>query len=306
MELIKRAIAIIVAVMRAIFSGKQLVLPDDLNEAPVAPPLPPSPEEPEPSSQVVSSESPPPVEVVEGPAIKLSPLFFDTYQGDYPVLNLSKVVENQLYYGVILKATEGDYYFPSWFLENWKKAKEVAKDRYGDTWFRGCYHYLKANISGTIQAESYLNHVRKAGGWDYGDLWPIVDVERGADGSANYKATRQQWIDVTTAWATKVKEETGRQVMLYGNQVMYEFGIKNKMNCDWLWPASYLEQLHPEIYLRAGWSKDRVVFWQYAGDSKSKLKGYPAVSPLGPNGDISVLVMEGGIERLRSELQSKP
>ena len=95
--------------------------------------------------------------------------------------------------------------------------KDVGGDRYGQTWFRGAYHFLKFNKDGQAQADFYLKTINDAGGFDVGDILPIVDVELGGETNSNQKASAQQIIDCTSAWAERVKKETDQQVMLYGN-----------------------------------------------------------------------------------------
>lgn len=238
----------------------------------------------------------------------LQPLFFDTYEGDYSHLDLAKILADRLYYGVLIKATEGNYYAPAWFRNYWQPIKNIAGDRYGKTWFRGAYHYLKFNIDAKVQADFFLKLVDKAGGWDVGDFWPVVDAELGNDGAegghrdSNNDASAQQIIDCTSLWAQTVKQATGRQVMLYGNGAMRDKGITSRMECDWLWFPRYTTTLPEEKYLKEGWTLDRLVMWQFYGDGSEELKNYPKVSPMGRQGDISVMVMDGGIEKMRSLL----
>lgn len=318
---------LIIAFVKAIFRGKQLAVPPDIDVMPsfvddmsaipeqiasrdglqtqpnaAVPPPPPMFSHP----PVLASDGVPalvPADKTTPVGKPLSPLFLDIYQGDYNLPDLKKVAADHDYYGVILKATEGNYYSPSWFLKHWDDVKKAAPDRYGLGWFRGAYCYLKFNLSGKAQAEYYVDFIEKAGGWDVGDLWPIVDVERGHEGGVNWLAKRQQVIDVTSEWATRAKELLGRPVMLYGNGIMRDLQIKSRMNCDWLWIPRYTEELPAEIYTRAGWSRDRLWSWQYYGDGACKLPRYPTITPLGQKGDISVLIMEGGLDRMRKELK---
>lgn len=311
---------------RSLFKGKQPVLPDDFDDitptlsesdmlaipekitsldglqtAPHAiPPAPPM------YHHIESSDSeavPEEVKVESSkPTKPLSPLFFDSWGGGYTITQFQKIASDPLYYGLIVKATEGNYYRRTWFLRNWNEIKNAAPDRYGDTWFRGTYCYLKFNMSGKLQADYYLDWIEKAGGWDHGDIWPIVDCERGKPGSVNYAASRQQVVDITSEWVARAKERTGRPVMLYGNGIMRDLQIKSRMGCDWLWVPRYTATLPTEIYTRAGWSRDRLWAWQFYGDGATKLARYPTSTPMGKEGDISVLVMDGGLERMRKEL----
>jgi GH25 family lysozyme M1 (1,4-beta-N-acetylmuramidase) len=213
------------------------------------------------------------------------------------------------WHGAIIKATQGRWYSPGWFDDNWKALRTIAGDRYGVDWFRGAYHFLEFASDGTAQADLYLRTVTRAGGWDVGDFWPIVDVELGNDGSkpgskrnANQDATRQQIIDCTTAFAEKCTAETGRKVVLYGNGAMRERNIHDKMGCSYIWPARYTSTLPHEVYERAGFTLADLLLWQYDGDGDEHLPEYPGEPPGFGKVDISVLVHEGGIDWLRSNL----
>ena len=204
--------------------------------------------------------------------------------------------------GGIVKATQGVGYSPGWFANNWRAIRIADEVRYGETWFRGCYHYLKFNLPGAAQADYYLRAVTNAGGWSVGDLWPIVDVELGGDKDSNRNASKQQVIDCTSAFSRRVKAVTGRDIMLYGNGAMRDLGINDRMGCSWLWLPRYTETLPATIYERAGWTVEQLVAWQYSGDGVGVLPGYPMSPPGFGRVDTSVITLPGGIERLRSLL----
>lgn len=160
--------------------------------------------------------------------------------------------------------------------KNWPLVKNAAADRYGKTWFRGAYLFLNFWQDGVAQADNYLDTAKDAGGWDKGDIIPIIDVELGQDGkdgkhkrNPNQDATPQQIIDCTTACAQKLKSVTGRKVMLYGRGAMRDKSIKNKMGCDVVWNPAYT----PTMIMHGleAWTMDDVVLWQYCGDGKAVL-----------------------------------
>src|SRR5262249_33737997 len=142
------------------------------------------------------------------------------------------------------------------------------------------------NRDGAGQADFFMDTIEAAGGFDVGDIVPIVDVELGNDGTpdaqgrtkprnSNWDASAQQIIDCTSAFAERGRERTQQQVMLYGNGAMRDKSINARMGCDWLWVPRYTATLPHEIYERAGWTLDRVVMWQYCGDGKATLPDYP-------------------------------
>lgn len=230
-------------------------------------------------------------------------MFVDTYSGA-PQPDWAKLVAaGPAWCGAIIKATEGTGFAPAWFGRNWPVVRALAGDRYSVDWFRGAYHFLKFNADGAKQADFYLDMIDNAGGWDLGDFWPVVDVELGGESNSNQSASKQQIIDCTTAFANRCKQRTGRAVMLYGNGAMRDKQINDRMGCDWLWCPRYTATLPKEIYERAGWTTDRLVAWQYAGDGVGALANYPRSAPgLGVDCDISVLTMPGGIVGLRGQL----
>jgi GH25 family lysozyme M1 (1,4-beta-N-acetylmuramidase) len=167
------------------------------------------------------------------------------------------------YFGAILKALEGISYPKGapWFAAQWPSLRKAGGDRYGKTWFRGAYHYLLMNDDGAKQAEAYLATIEAAGGWGPGDLPPIVDVERGQEGSSNHGASKQQVIDVTTAWAETIRSALGGTVLLYGRGAMRDLGITEHMGCDYLWAPQYNHQLDSTASI--GWATELVKLWQY-------------------------------------------
>lgn len=233
-----------------------------------------------------------------------SPLIVDVFAGDlngrpnWPAL----AALGPPWHGAIIKATEGVAYNPLWFAWNWRAVRDAGGDRYGVDWFRGAYHFLKFNTDGTAQADYYLKAIDAAGGFAIGDFWPIVDVELGGETNTNQKATKQQIIDCTTAFANRVEEKTGRKVMLYGNGAMRDRQISDRMGCSYLWCPRYTQTLPSEIYTRAGWDLASLVMWQYCGDGVGALIGYPMTAPNFGKVDVSVLVHDGGLAWLRSNL----
>lgn len=232
----------------------------------------------------------------------MGPLIVDTFSGAEQPTSVWKTLAaaGAPWHGAIIKATQGTSFGPRWFDEHWPAVKNAGGERYGDTWFRGAYHFLEFAKDGKAQADWYLSVVERAGGWSDGDFWPVVDCERGGANGKNELATKQQVVDCTTAFAERVSSQLGRDVMLYGNGAMRDLEIKDRMGCSWLWCPRYTATLPRAIYERAGWSSDRLALWQYAGDGVGGdnvgLAGFPASAPgLGTHCDISVLTLPGGL-----------
>jgi GH25 family lysozyme M1 (1,4-beta-N-acetylmuramidase) len=217
--------------------------------------------------------------------------------------NWPAVVAAPNFVGGIIKATEGLGYNPPWFATNWPAIKSAGGDAYGQTWFRGAYHYLKFNADGAAQADYYLKAINDAGGFDVGDIIPIVDVELGNDGKpdkngkvhtrdSNWDASAQQIIDCTSAFAERAKSVTGQQVMLYGGSALRERGITDRMGCDWLWTARYDRVLPVSSYQSFGWDVPQLALWQYCGDGEGYLADAPTSIANFGSPDISVVTFD--------------
>jgi GH25 family lysozyme M1 (1,4-beta-N-acetylmuramidase) len=231
-------------------------------------------------------------------------LIVDVYQGDLGGKPAWDVLINAPnFFGAIIKASEGTYYDGGvWFKKNWPAVKEISNDRYGKTWFRGAYLFLKFNRDGVKQADYYLTTINAAGGWDKGDIIPIVDVELGGDGkqkdgsidpkkrNSNQDASAQQIIDCTSACAERLRSQTGRQIMLYGRGAMRDRGINNKMKCDIVWNPCYTSKI--VMNGLQAWNLDDVALWQYCGDGIAALdeSKYPRSIPGFGKVDISVYI----------------
>lgn len=230
-------------------------------------------------------------------------LFADLYEGDNAHPAWTALATAPQFVGAIVKATEGLHYAPDWFCDAWRGIRNAAPVRYGSTWYRGCYHYLHFSGDGKAQADYYLAHVERAGGWGSGDILPIVDVERGPAGGVNYSASAQQVIDTTSAWSARVREVTGRRVMLYGRGLLRDLGIMDRMGCDVAWCPSYTAEL--VTHGLEAFGLERIPLWQYAGDGEGDASRHhlPLKSPVG--GDVSVFIdgaRKPTLEALRSKL----
>ncbi|MFL5741610.1 MAG: GH25 family lysozyme [Flavisolibacter sp.] len=214
--------------------------------------------------------------------------------------NWQALINAPHFVGGILKASQGTKGFLNdggWFKRNWSQVKDTGGDRYGSTWFRGAYLFLNLWQDGAEQADNYLQIIDDAGGWDAGDIIPIVDVELGNDGSngkprnRNQDVSKQGIIDCTTACAERLREVTSRNVMLYGRGAMRDRSIVDKMGCDVVWNPCYTATI--VMHGLEAWTLDDVVLWQYCGDGQAVLpdqKRFPRTVPDFGNADISVYI----------------
>jgi hypothetical protein len=236
-------------------------------------------------------------------------LFVDLYSKDLgPHPPWSVLPRTPGFCGAILKAYEGMKFDDGgWFRDNWQAVRDVGGDRYCTSWFRGAYLFLKFAQSGGDQADAYLQAVEAAGGWDRGDILPVIDVELGSETNSNRRATAQQVIDCTTACAGRLREQTGRNVMLYGRGAMRDLEINDRMGCDVVWNPAYTSTM-----VRHGleaWGLDDIALWQYCGDGQAAYDKLPSEVPGFGKIDISVYVQGAEpptLEALRHRLVGAP
>jgi GH25 family lysozyme M1 (1,4-beta-N-acetylmuramidase) len=226
-------------------------------------------------------------------------LFVDLYPLDLgPKPPWSVVVDTPGFCGAIIKASEGTQYDDrGWFAANWPAVREAGGDRYGGSWFRGAYLFLKFAQSGADQADAYLKAIDDAGGWDSGDILPIVDVELGGETNSNRKASAQQIIDCTTECAERLRDQTSRRVILYGRGAMRDLSINSRMGCDAVWNPAYTAQM-----VRHGleaWELEDIVLWQYCGDGTAAIEKLPHEVEGFGKVDISVFVKGAQVPTLQ-------
>ncbi len=174
------------------------------------------------------------------------------------------------------------------------------------SWFRGAYLFLRFAADGAAQADAYLAAVDRAGGWDRGDIVPIIDVELGKatdPRNLNAKASAQQIVACATGCAERIKSVTGNRVMLYGRGAMRDRGITSHMGCDLVWNPSYTAKMVTNGLQT--WGLEDIALWQYCGDNSSALPNYPHSVPGFNKIDISVYIrgaQKPTLEMMRTSL----
>jgi hypothetical protein len=212
----------------------------------------------------------------------------DIYENDLgPAPNFDALAAQPSIVGCILKATQGVSYAPAWFTQNWPRVRDAGGSRYGDSWFRGCYHFGTPAASGSDQADFLLAAVDRAGGWSDGDMPPAWDLEGSAWSSA------QQILDISSQFAARIKSRLGKTPILYTGATWRQFGITDRAGFDRMW-SSHLNLMEP-----FGWPDSSYALYQYAGDGKlynpaTAMFGYPTTIPGWGGTDMSV-VMSGGV-----------
>ena len=179
----------------------------------------------------------------------------DIYEGDMAAPNFSAIAVQPSVVGCILKATDGLAYSPAWFTNNWNRVRAAGGARYGDSWFRGCYHFGRPNAHGAAQADFLLGAVQRAGGWGDGDMPPAWDLE----GSSWASNSNQQIVDISSQFSARIRDRIGKSPILYAGSLIRDRGITDRMGFDKLWT--------PQINMQAArWPVSDYALWQYAGD----------------------------------------
>lgn len=230
------------------------------------------------------------------------PLLIDIYSGD-GAFHLDRVHDAGMpWIGAVGKATQGiRFRYENWF--GWFWATMAKFERYGNDWARGAYHYLEFGPSGRSQADAFLSTIDKAGGWGRGDLWPVVDVERGGQDPA--QLTRGIVEDTTAEFAGRVREVCGRPVILYGGELVRSLGITSRMGCELVHVARYTEALPRATYEDMGFDLAHLFAWQGVGvEGGGKVAAQwtlPKTTP-GGNADISAVTVRGGLDFIREQM----
>lgn len=190
-----------------------------------------------------------------------------------------------------------------WFRRCWPEIRRVGGDRYGVDWFRGCYHFLRFQQDGAMQADYCLNLIEQAGGWGEGDLMLWVDVEEGGQGNwaggerleaitdpAKRARLANEVTRCTTAFVTRVKARyPGMRVGIYGRGVFRDLQMVScRFSADGVANPAYTE--HMPSMQAYGWPLEDVVEWQLCGDGVVYAKGFPSKIPGWGATDYSVVI----------------
>jgi GH25 family lysozyme M1 (1,4-beta-N-acetylmuramidase) len=206
--------------------------------------------------------------------------------------------------GCVVKASQSTGWGKTneaWFARSWKKIRDVAGDRYGVDFFRGCYHFLVFSVDGAKQADYFCDRVEAAGGFDSGDLMPWVDAEEGGQGkwapqkleTITDSKLRARLADnvtsCTTAFVDRFRKRTGLRIAVYGRGIFRDlhmthctFGADSAVN-----PAYTATMPKMDKY---GVPLDHITFWQCCGDGTVVLPGFPSKLPGWGSEDYSVYI----------------
>lgn len=168
----------------------------------------------------------------------------------------------------------------------------------------GAYHYALPSSDLTTadsQVDDFINVLQQGFGTnDYGDLFPVVDVEAPTDQSIS-TTSLVNWID---RFRKRFESKTRRKLMLYTGlffiQLYNDFRISGKgypLSDMPLWIAMYTKvpsnpRVPPNI---GGWT--RWTMWQYTEDGSLEGIGSPVDLNWGPN-SVAYLTPPGIVTNL--------
>lgn len=183
-----------------------------------------------------------------------------------------EMVANQDIKFVFLKATEGESFVDSFFLQNWEAANHARI-------IRGAYHFYRPKVSATKQVNHFLN----AADFHYGDLPPVLDVEV-LDG-----VDKIQLLSGMLTWLYLVEVKTGMKPIIYTSFKFYHKYLDGHFDEYPIWIARYTKR-KPKMLSDKTW-----LFWQYG--NQGQLKGI--------DGEVDFNVFHGSYPELL-ELCKKP
>jgi len=174
----------------------------------------------------------------------------------------------------------------------------------------GAYHFSLPSYDLTDadrQCDDFINILQDGfGSKDYGDLFPVIDVEAPLDKSISTK-TLINWID---RFRKRFERKTRRRLMIYTGTNFIElydnfyipergYPLKNMP----LWIAMYTKipinpQFPPNV---GGWTRWRI--WQYSEDQNVPGIGNPVDANWGPD-NIDLLTQPGVVTGLQAKFEN--
>ena len=174
----------------------------------------------------------------------------------------------------------------------------------------GAYHFSLPSYDLTDadrQCDDFINTLQDGfGSNDYGDLFPVIDVEAPLDKSISTK-TLIEWID---RFRKRFEKKTRRRLMIYTGTNFIEFynnfyipGRGYPLKNMPLWIAMYTKiKINPEFPPNVGgWTRWRI--WQYSEDQNVAGIGNPVDANWGPN-NVDLLTQPDVVTGLQSKFEN--
>jgi GH25 family lysozyme M1 (1,4-beta-N-acetylmuramidase) len=163
-------------------------------------------------------------------------------------------VAGQKYVFAFAKATEGTGFTDGQFAHNWAGMK-------ANSILRGAYHFFRANLDATRQANHFLKVMPAP---QAGDLPPVLDLET-TDGMSGTAI-----LDAAATWLALVEKASGRTPIIYTSARFWQENLAkakdpNRFGGHYpVWVAYYRHV--PQPPLPVGWTS--WTFWQYTDSGK--------------------------------------
>jgi len=174
----------------------------------------------------------------------------------------------------------------------------------------GAYHFSLPSYDLTDadrQCDDFINTLQDGfGSKDYGDLFPVIDVEAPLDKSISTK-TLIEWID---RFRKRFEKKTRRRLMIYTGTNFIEFydnfyipGRGYPLKNMPLWIAMYTKiKINPEFPPNVGgWTRWRI--WQYSEDQNVAGIGNPVDANWGPN-NVDLLTQPDVVTGLQARFEN--
>ena len=191
-----------------------------------------------------------------------------------------------------------------------RKFLEFAKMAKGYGIPVGAYHYGKPSYDlqdADRQADDFIKILQTGfGNKDYGDLFPVLDVEEPVDNKISTVAM-VNWID---RFRRRFEKQTRRRLMLYTGaffiDVYNNFKVPDKgypLKNMPLWIAMYTKIPGNPPYPNdaGGWTRWRI--WQYSEDARVNGVGNPVDANWGPN-NIALLIQPSNVSGLKATMET--
>jgi lysozyme len=157
----------------------------------------------------------------------------------------------------IAKATDGlGTPDPKFDRGRWKEMKAAGL-------VRGAYHFGRPQTGRDpkLEVAEFLARVDEVGGFEPGDLVPVLDLEKfGAAG----RLTPKQTLEWTRTWVSELRRRLGRAPIVYTG-VFWRETMKNpgdNLGCP-LWLAAYVPKSRLAPLIPVAWADEGLTLWQH-------------------------------------------
>lgn len=174
---------------------------------------------------------------------------------------------------VYAKATQGNHNKDGKFAEFYTRLKMLTPNQ---RVLKGAYHFLSSQGDGKSQADTFCNFVKQNGGFNAGDLPPVMDLEwdvATADGPDRWEGhDPHEIIDTAQAFLSRVQERTQTVPMIYTtvswwNERKIPLSMFEKLRTYRLWIADYSKSSRA-VEDPHGFPNSEFNLWQFSSSAR--------------------------------------